>query len=282
MKKIFLLIALAGVLMGAISCSDKDEPKRGDGVFTVNTLMINHIYNTTKGIVEGVSSTHNKLTLDTVHHTASLELNYELGTPVTLSIKDITARPLRLGFYELTAASNSEFTDFKGYVDFNEGSMRYRYTTRDGIRVISTMPEIFFLSTKSVITYDDTTKTTEMDGVMYQFELAPATSSSVVKVMGIVHAKDLKYFINITGAGVEFTPTPNGYTIESENVRTSAVYRNWVDSTSSVVSTTEKYPFKPFKATVDLVNDSLSTTFTMGTSAAVTASGRTYPNYKAR
>ena len=81
---------------------------------------------------------------------------------------------------------------------------------------------------------------------------------------------------------MEFTPTPNGYTFESENVRTSAVYRNWVDSTSSVVSTTEKYPFKPFKATVDLVNDSLSTTFTMGTSAAVTASGRTYPNYKAR
>ena len=282
MKKIFLLIAMMGVLMGAISCSDNDEPKRGDGVFTVNTPMINHMYNTTTGTVMGISNTHNKLTLDTVKHIASLELNYKDGSgDKTLSISNITARPKRLGFYELSATGNGQFKDFKGYVDFNEGSMRYIYTTADGIRVISTLPEVFFLKSKSTITYDDTTKTTVMDGAMYQFELRPASSSVLIKVMGIVHAKDLKYFINLTGNGAELTPTANGYLVQGENIRTSGVYRNWVDSTSSVISTTDKYPFKTFHADIDLVNDSLKATFMMGGSATVVATGTTYPDYTA-
>ena len=46
MKKIFLLIAMAGALMLAVSCGSDDEPKRGDGVFTVNALMVNHMDNT--------------------------------------------------------------------------------------------------------------------------------------------------------------------------------------------------------------------------------------------
>jgi hypothetical protein len=191
------------------------------------------------------------------------------------SISNITASPKRLGFYELSASSNG----FKGYVDFNEGSLRYTYTTDDGLRIISTIADVFFLKTKTIINYKDTTKSTEMDGTMYQFELAPASSTATIKVMGIVHAKDLKYFINLTGSGAELIPTPNGFTIESENIRTTGVYRNWVDSTSSVVSTTDKYPFKSFNASIDLVNDSFSTSFMMGDSATVSATGSTYPDY---
>ena len=228
---------MMGLLMGAISCNDNDEPKRGNGKFTVNTPMINHVYNTSTGTVLGFSSTHNKLTL--------------------------------------SASSNG----FKGYVDFNEGSLRYTYTTDDGLRIISTIADVFFLKTKTIINYKDTTKSTEMDGTMYQFELAPASSTATIKVMGIVHAKDLKYFINLTGSGAELIPTPNGFTIESENIRTTGVYRNWVDSTSSVVSTTDKYPFKSFNASIDLVNDSFSTSFMMGDSATVSATGSTYPDY---
>lgn len=272
---------MMGVLMGAISCSD-DEPKRGNGVFTVNTPMINHLYNTKTGSVLGISNTYNKLTLDTAKHTASIELNYNDGNgDKMVSIKDITVRPKRLGFYELSAAGNGQFQDFKGYVDFNEGSMRYIYTTTDGLRVISTLPEVFFLKTKSTISYDDTTETTVMDGAMYQFELRPASSSVLIKVMGIVHAKDLKYFISLTGNGAELTPTANGYSIQGENIRTSGIYRNWVDSTNSVISTTDKYPFKTFNADIDLVNDSLKATFMMGSSATVSATGCTYPDYTA-
>ena len=275
MKKIFFLIAMMGVLMGVISCSD-DEPQRGNGVFTVNTPMINHIYDTSTGSVIGISSTHNKLTLDTVKHTASLELNYNDGNgDKSLSITDITASPKRLGFYELTANANGLFKNFKGYVDLNEGSMRYIYTTADGIRVISTISEIFFLKTKSVISYDDTTKTTTMDGAMYQFELRPSSSSALIQVMGIVHAKDLKYFISLTGSGAELTPTANGYFIQGDNIRTEGVYRTWVDSTSSVISGTDKYPFKNFKANLDLLNDTMSATFMMGNSATVTATSNT-------
>ena len=72
MKKILLLIAATALLTGVIASCDNDEPnRRGNGVFTVNTSMINHIVNLNSGEVVGVSSTFNKLTIDTVKHTAS-------------------------------------------------------------------------------------------------------------------------------------------------------------------------------------------------------------------
>ena len=54
MKKIFLLIAAAGLLMGFISCSDDDGPRKGGSSFTVNTPMINHMYNTLTGEVMAI------------------------------------------------------------------------------------------------------------------------------------------------------------------------------------------------------------------------------------
>ena len=283
MKKILLLIAIAGLLMGFISCSDDNEPKRGDGVFIVNTAMINHMVNTGDGTVIGIGDTHNKLTIDTGKHTAQVVLNYDDGNgPKSISLTDIKAMPKRLGFYELTMPDNAQVKGFKGYVDFNEGSLRYRYTTADGIRVISTTPEVFFLKTKNVITYDDTTKTTTMDNVMYQFEVSPLTQKAIVKVMGIEHAKEMKYFINITASSVPFTVTANGYSITGDNIPTSAVYRNLTDSTGvPTTKTSDKFPFKTFDANVDLANDSLIINFMMGSSATVVASGRTYPDYTA-
>ena len=277
MKKILLLIAAAGLLLGAISCSDDDEPKRGNGVFTVNTTMINHMVNSGSDAVIGISMTHNMLVLDTVKRKATLELNYNDGQgDKLLKLEDITATPKRLGFYELSSPS---YKSFSGYVDFNEGSMRYRYTTTGGIRVISTIPEVFFLKTENNITYDDTTAASSTDNVMYQFAIDPASKTAIVKVMGIVHAKDVKYFNSITAASVPFTVTANGYSFSGENLKTNAIYRNYVDSTGSVVSQTDKYPFKTFNATVDLVNDHLDAYYMIGGSATVVASGKTYPDY---
>jgi len=277
MKKLLLLIAAVGLLSGVLSCSFEDEPKRGDGVFTVNTPMINHIYNTLTDQVLGVSTTHNKLTIDTVNHTASLELNYNDGQgDKLLKLDDLKATAKRLGFYSLTSASNGTFS---GYVDFNEGSMRYTYTTGDGLRVISTINEVFFLKTMNTVTYDDTTETSTTENTMYQFAIEPASQTAVVKVMGIVHVKDVKYFNSITAASVPFTVTPNGYTFSGENLSTLAIYRSYVDSTGSVVSETNKYPFKTFNATVDLANDHLDANYMIGGSATVVATGKTYPDY---
>ena len=276
MKKILLLIAAVGLIMSAISCSDNDEPQRGDGVFTVNTTMVNHMVNTSSNQVLGISTTQNKLVIDTVNHKATVELRYDDGQGVkTLYLSDIKATAKRLGFYELTSTSDGSFS---GYVDFNEGSIRYRYTT-GGIRVISTTPEVFFLKTQNTITYDDTTQATTMENVMYQFEIAPATQTAIIKVMGIVHAKDVKYFNSITANNVPYTVTPNGFTISGENLKTSAYYRTYVDTTGSVVSQTDKYPFKTFNATVDMVGDHLDANYMIGASATVVASGKTYPDY---
>ena len=175
----------------------------------------------------------------------------------------------------------SQFKDFKGYVDFNEGAIRYSYTTADGIRVISTIVDVFFLKTKNTITYDDTTKTTVMDNTMYQFTLAPPSNTATVKVMAIVHAKDLKYFINLTAMNVPVSVTRNGYTFAGEDLKTIGTYITSTDSLGSRTSTTDKYPFKTFNAVVDLENDSIIANFMMGSSATVYATGRTYPNYSA-
>ena len=274
---------MTGVLMCTISCSDDDEPKRGDGVFTVNTPMINHIVNLNNGNVLGMSATHNKLSLDTTKHKASIELNYNDGSGnKTVTLNGITATPTRLGFYTLKASDNTQLRDFSGYVDFNESAIRYSYTTNDGIRVISTIADVFFLKTWNTISYLDTTESTEMENVMYQFTLSPSTSTAIVKVMAIVHAKDMRFFNNMTANSVPVTVTRNGYTLEGQNIPTTSTFRNWTDSVGvPTFKTTDKYPFKTFLAVVDLENDSINANFMMGDSAVVVATGRTYPNYTA-
>ena len=274
---------MAGVLMCIISCSDDDEPKRGDGVFTVNTPMINHIVNLNNGNVLGMSATHNKLNLDTAKHKASIELNYNDGSGnKTVTLNGITATPTRLGFYTLKASDNTQLRDFSGYVDFNESAIRYSYTTNDGIRVISTIADVFFLKTWNTISYLDTTEATEMENVMYQFTLSPSSSTAIVKVMAIVHAKDMRFFNNMTANSVPVTVTRNGYTLEGQNIPTTTTFRNWTDSVGMpTFKTTDKYPFKTFNAVVDLENDSIIANFMMGDSAIVVATGRTYPNYTA-
>ena len=281
MKKILLLIAVAGLLMGTVSCGDDDDrPVRT--VFTVNTPMINHMVNVDGESVIGIASTYNKLTIDTVKHTASLDLTYNDGTEHTLYLKDITATPKRLRFYELSAPATDQIKEFSGYVDFNEGgSMRYHYVTDNGIRVISTMPEVFFLKTHNTITYDDTTAASISDNTMYEFNITPANMTATIKVMQIVHAKDLKNFNYIIANNVPITVTPNGYTISATDLKTNAEYIFYNDSTGSSVKKTNNYPFKVFNAVIDLANDRLEATYMIGGSATVVATGKTYPDYTA-
>lgn len=275
MKKILLLIAAAGLLMSAISCGNDDEPRRT--VFTVNTPMINHMVNTANGEVMGISNTHNKLTIDTLKHTASLELNYNDGSNKTLTINDLSATHKRLGFYELKSSSHAQFS---GYVDFNEGSMRYSYTTADGIRIVSTISEVFFLKTKSTIEYSDTTPTTEWESTIYQFTFVPGSSNAVVSVSDIIHIQENKRFIRMTAASVPYTITADGFSFDCQNIQTTASFKSWTDSLGvPTVKYTDKYPFKIFKANIDLEHDHLDAHFMMGDKATVTATGRTYPDY---
>ena len=274
---------MMGVLMGIISCSNDDEPKRGDGVFTVNTAMVNHIYNVLADQVLELSSTHNKLTLDTVKHKASLELNYNDGQGnKMLKLDDLTATPKRGGFYVLSSPSDNSFS---GYVDINESSIRYRYMTAEGLRVISMTPEVFFHKVHSVITYDDTTKTTELDDAMYEFNVFPSSKTAIITVSKIIHAKHNKAFNNITANSVPYTVTPNGITINGKNITTIANYVARYDSSAVIpdvtpgVGTTNDYPFKTFNATIDIANDHFDANFMMGGSATVVATGKTYPDY---
>ncbi len=274
------MIAALGLILGAISCSDDDEPKRGNGKFTVNTTMFNHMYNTTSGVVMGMTTTRNKLTLDTVSHKASLELNYNDGNGnQVFKIDDIAVTTKRLGFFELRSPSISSFN---GYVDINQGAMRYDYTTPGGIRVISMTPEVFFLKTKTTLTYDDTTKSNTVDNAMYQFNVMPEAGTASIIVMQVVHAKDRKYFNSITAASVPYSVTPDGFTINASNLNTNAYYvLHYTDSLGTTIRTTNKYPFKTFNATVNLVDDQFEANYMIGSSATATATGKAYPDYNA-
>ena len=276
MKKILILIAAIGMLMGTIACGD-DEPKRGNGVFNVNTNMINHISSADGSQFIGMSTTQNRLVLDTVHHTATLELKYNDGSgDQTVSLNDITATPKGVRFYVLTAASDPTFS---GYVDFGESSMRYCYTTPQGQRVVSFTPSVFFRKAHSIVTYDDTTQATTTDAAIYQFNVLPSTQRTTITVEHIVHAKDMKYFNRVTSTNVPFTPTANGFKIDATNLSTNAKYIFYNDSTGNSDKYTDKYPFAIFNADIDLVNDRLDATYKLGSSATVTVTGRTYPDF---
>ena len=275
MKKILLLMAMAGALLVTVSCSNDDEPKRGDGVTTVTYPMLNHITRDGGNTVVGIFSTRNKLVFDTVNHKATLELNYNDGQgDKQLLLEDIVATPKRLGFYELSSPS---YQSFKGYADFNEQSYRYSYTTTGGLHVISIIPEVFFYKTSTTVTYDDTTKASTTGDVIYQFNITPETQKTTIIVEKIVHTKDLKSFNYIMSRNVPITVTPTGFTISGTNLATDAEYVSFDYSTGSDVKKTDKYPFKKFNATIDLVNDHLDANFMMGGSATVVATGKTYP-----
>lgn len=273
MKKFLLLIAAIAMLCAAVSCNNDDEPKRGDGVFTVNTPMINHIVNTANGQLVGVADTHNKLTFDTANHKGSLELNYNDGSNKTIKLDDLIGRSKWPGCYELSSPSYSQFT---GYVDINQSSMRYTYVTEDGYRIISTISEIFFFKTENTLVYSDSTPNSSAVNVMYQFDIAPSNMTATVTVMDIVHVKDLKHFKNIIANRVPITATANGYAIQAQNLKTDAVYYSMLDSLGSNEKHTDKYPFKTFNATIDLVNDHLDAVYMIGNDATVTVSGSTY------
>ena len=277
MKKLLLIIALMGTLTAIVSCGNDDEPINRDGKINVNPAMINHMVNAGGEAVIGISMTHNKLNLDMNNHKATVELNYNDGQgDKQLVLEDITATetPEGSGFYVLSSAS---YKSFSGYADFSEhGAYRFRYTTTGGIRIISTMPEVFFLNTHNVVTYDDETEATTLENVMYEFTIDPAAKTATVKVNDVVHVKDNKNFTNITATSVPVTVTPIGYSINATNLPTTATYLNYVDSTGSGKSTTNKYPFKTFNATIDLVNDHLDANYMIGSSATVTATGKTY------
>ena len=83
------------------------------------------------------------------------------------------------------------------------------------------MPEVFFMKTQNTVTYDDTTKTSTYENTMYQFYLTPASLSAIVKVMDIVHDKDLKHFKKITASSVPVTVTPNWFIVSGENLKTN-------------------------------------------------------------
>lgn len=276
MKRILLLIAVTALMCTAISCSNDDEPKRDNRMVTINTPMVNHMVNTASGDVLGFTTTQNKLVIDVDKRTASIEM---INNGDTTRLNDIIATPKEdLSVFQLSSASDPSF---KGYVDIYEGtSIRYRYITADGIRVISTTPEVFFLKTNSTIVYDDMTPSSTTEETRYQFTIQPAGQNATIQVTQIVHAKDLKYFESITSSNVPITVTRNGFTISGENLPTTAIYRAYNDSTGSTKTTTNQYPFKTFNATVDLVNDRMEANFMMGASATVTATGRTYPDYR--
>ena len=283
MKKILYLIAALAMLSLAVSCGDDDEPKRGDGVLISNTPMINHMVNMSNGQVLGVTSTRNKLTFDTAKHTASLELHYLDGaTEKILTMDGITAIPKRLGYYELDWKSDPSF---KGYIDLFEGpSMRYVYQTPEGFLITSTLPDIFFKNTESIITYDDTTKSNKSETTMYVFTINPEYQTATIEVEDITHAKDMRKFVKIIANSVPYTVTKNGFSINAENLKTTARYESHSGSGgTSFIAESDKYPFKTFNATIDLsahqLEDSLSATYMIGGSASVTAKGRTYPNH---
>lgn len=277
MRKLLLLIAVIALLGSVVSCSGDDEPKkRGNGVFTVNPIMINHMVNTVTGEVIGISNTRNKLTVDTGKHIATLIVNYNDGTEHTVTFDDLTATPKKLLFYELRSPSDPTF---RGYADVNEGSYRFCYNTPNGIRVISTIDKVFYACTQTTIEYSDSTETTKMDNVRYQFEVDPASLTAVVKVMDIQHAKDVKYFEDITAMSVPVTVTNTGYVLSGQNLKTTAHLATTLDSTGYVHPTTTDYPFKIFNATVDLWNDHMDAHFMMGDDATVTAMGKTYADF---
>jgi len=270
---------MAALVLGLAACGDDDPINKGGSKRTVSTPMVNHVVNTGTGEVT-VASTTNTLTIDTAAHTASLELKFAGSNgDQTVSIGDLSATPSRLGFYKLSMnGSNSQASNVSGYVDFNEAAMKYAYTATSGYRVVSTLSEIFYLSTNTSLSYNDTTTSTDT-GAYYQFTLYPSTMTAKVQIMALLHTGDGKYFNSITGYNVPVVATATGYTISGNDIATVGIYRGYDEDTGTETKTTDKYPFTTFTANLDLESDTFTASYVLAGKTKATASGQTYNKY---
>lgn len=277
MKKRFLYTLAAVVTLASLTaCGDDDEPIVRRNEVTVTPTMLTHTVNTATGQVVDVANYPSQLIINTTGLTTSLQTSYSLDGTTTLTA-NLTGMPTTEAtsrVYSFAASGNGTVNNLSGRADLNELAYKWMFSTGT-YRVIAVSSEIFYLSTQSKITDNDSI-TSNVYNAYYQFEIDPAAMTATVKVMSLSDEVDYKFFDNITGYRVPVVATASGFQLDCDKVTTEAIYRAYDDETGSTKKKTDDYPFHNFHAVIDLAGDHFEASFKLGDRAYITAQGNVY------
>ena len=253
------------LILATTSCSDSNSGK-GGGQAKRTVTMLNHIVNTSTGDVI-VSSSDVDYVFDRDNMTVDVTVRFSVDgkNDISYQFKDL-AMTEKSGVYSVKGTTTG-ISAMNGHLDFNEGTIRFNYTTSDGYRVISTSPELYSLSAGTSITYADGTADAKQ-APMYQFDVDPETMTCTVRMMSFLDKSRSRTITSITSTvKAPVTATAEGYKIEASELASKTIYTLNGQST-----TTTQYPFADLKVTFDMENDVFNATFSAG-DLDVTASG---------
>lgn len=254
--KHFHLIMCAAFLTLLAACGD-DEPGKRSGERTMQPTLINHIVDNNTGDV-----TIEAVPYSFVLRTAgpSVGATVQKGTERFTVSQCATTSP-SANFYNFTG-SNGNVSFLNGIIDLNEGNFWCRYTLGGQYRVVATLPEVFFLSTTTTLSYDNGTSSSDAS-TMYQFNINPSSRTASITIMSLLHSQEERFFTTIVAHGANVALTAQGYRISIDDADCEAIFRRYDAGTGSSLSTTSEYKLTGFSATLDIESQSLNAEYNL-------------------
>ena len=275
MNKLLYLLTIAGILLTTACGDDNDDPTHGT-VYNRTYSILNHVTDATTGNVLAVTSGKVNYKIDITNLTADVNFGVKLdgNTETPFSFSSVKVANPSYGIYHFdNATPAASITEFAGLIDFNEEATRFSFVNAGKYRICATLPEIFYTNCNTNSTYSDgTTYDHKDDKPMFQFEIDPVKMTAKVIVLFFNDTKNYRYIYNCNGNGATVTPTSYGYDITAEKIVTVSYYKQGSEETTDADREPDKryYNIQNLNAKLDIFNNSLSATFTLGGSQVST------------
>ncbi len=286
-----LLAALALVLSFS-SCNSEDDPdwKKRDVTMTVTTLS--HMWNTSTDLLVSLNETENTVVFHRADETADLKLYAHAAQATPYEVKGLKlVADKEDGRYTCHAATttDNDVTDLSLTLDFNEQSVEVHYTVGKDLRVMSIMPEVFFLGNEMKQVFPKTAPLTDNRSII-QFDLNRFKDqiTATMHLAPIVNIELETWFDNLIVRDIPVTVTRDGFIMEAPAPETVSVYRRYDSSTGSATTTDardskgyQRFPVTDLKVTINLAKGTHETMFNMGrddegTKWAINVKGKRY------
>lgn len=263
-KLLSLLLAACALMVVTTACGDDDDNPINRGERTITVDVVDHVV-----APDGkVAMQANQLayTFNLTDLTGGVKLTPTLGgTQQTFNVSGLKLTSVGTNQYRLSANNMGGLTSMVGYLNFNEVSVRFTYEA-NGYKVVSTIPEVFSLKTRTEVAYDTIPAQTS-DDVIYQFDLDPEHMSAEVEIKAFpdLERKRMLAIESLTDADV--TTTKDGYDITATQLKTTATY-----PVNGGTAKTDSYVITDLKAHLDLYENTLTLTCGLG-SYKITVTG---------
>ena len=254
MKHLLYIFSLAAAI--TLTACGNDEPGGGGGKRTMQPTMLNHVVDINTHQVTMEAAPYTLVLSDGYTH---VDVTVQMGTQRS-TVAGCNVSKTSDGFFSFGPQSDGNLTALNGYIDFNEGNFKCQYTLDNRYRVIATLPEVFFLSTTTTLSYEDGTSSSDAS-TMYQFTINPATRTATIYVMSMLHAQEERFFESIVAHNAQVTATPDGYHITVADADCGASFRRYDSATGSGTTATNEYKFTDFVADVNLEQETMTVSF---------------------